>query len=84
MFTKQFGDWTAFRKLPDRVEVDFHWCGEEPDGDYWENMQRVWDVALKSLIDAQRDGKRYVLFCHGHSTSRIGKTTSRSQIRKLM
>lgn len=84
MFTRQGGDWVSFRKLPNVVEVDFHWTGQEPAGNYWENMQAVWDTALKSLIDAQQAGKQYVLFTHGHSTSRIGKTTSRSQVRKLM
>ena len=84
MFKQCGGDWIEFRKMPELMEVGFHWSSHEPKGAYWQNMQAVWEATLKSLIDAQQAGKRYVLFRHGHSTSRIGRTTSRSQVRKLM
>jgi len=77
-------NWVEFRLLPDLVERDFHWSSDKPSGDYYDNMQAVWNTALSDLIVAQRDGKKFVLFRHGWSTSGIGKTTARSQVRKLM
>ena len=47
-------------------------------------MQAVWDRALSALVEAQRSGKKYVLLTHGSTTSRIGKMTARSQVRKLL
>lgn len=78
-------NWVEYRKLlPDMVECDFHWMNEPNTGSYYENMQAVRDSALRALVNAQADGKRYVMFTHGGSTSGVGKTTSRSQVRKLM
>lgn len=78
-------NWIEYRQLlPDMVECDFHWMNDPSTGLYNENMQAVWDVALDAIINAQATGKKFVLFTHGGSTSRIGKTTSRSQVRKLM
>jgi hypothetical protein len=51
---------------------------------YWERMDSVWDRALEALEKAQEQGVSYVLFTHGWSTSSPGKTTARSQVRKLM
>ena len=82
MFQKQSGDWTQFRALGTFQEVDFH------DSDlglqYWERMEYVWDTAREALQDAYAQGLEYVIFTHGWSTSQLGKTTSRSQVRKLM
>ena len=79
------GDWTLYRELPGLCEIDFHWSDtDEPHG-YWESMDLVYSVALKALEDAYEDSDvNYVLFTHGWSTSRIGATTSRSQVRGLM
>ena len=78
-------NWVEYRALlANMVECDFHWASDASKGLYHENMQAVWDAALTALIDAQVTGKKYVMFTHGGSTSRIGKTTSRSQVRKLM
>ena len=77
-------NWVEYRKWPDLVERDFHWMNEPNTGLYHENMEAVWNSALQALIDAQKNGKKFVLFTHGGSTSRMGKTTSRSQVRKLM
>lgn len=84
MFRQSLSDWVEFRQLESLVQVDFHWAGQETTGTYWENMEAVWSVTLMSLIDAQNAGKKYVLFKHGHSTSRLGKVTARSQVRKFM
>lgn len=83
-FRKDLGDWLRFRNLDKLMEVDFHWTNKLPSGGYQENMDAVWNRALQSLGKAQQEGFHYVLFTHGHSTSRKGKTTSRSQVRKLM
>ena len=73
-----------YRKLPSLMERDYHWSSDGSTGCYHENMQLVWDDALRCLKVAQEEGKEFLLLIHGWSTSRIGKTTSRSQIRKLM
>lgn len=82
-FIYEVGDWIRYRQLPDLIEVDFHWAKMET-GLYHENMQQVWDQALSALIEAHAQRKKFVLFTHGWSTSRIGRTTARSQVRKLM
>ena len=84
-FIKEPGNWADYRKTLDGlVECDFHWSKEEHVGNYYENMDRVWNKALETLKKAQLEGKKHVLFTHGWSNSRRGATTSRSQVRKLM
>lgn len=77
-------NWVEFRKLPDLVEFPMHWEKELCTDSYDENMAGVLVFVHNRLKDAQQQGKKYVMFCHGHSTSRIGKTTTRSQVRKFM
>ncbi len=77
-------DWVEYRKLPDLLEYDYHLSGDNCGGSYYSNMENVLKGALRCIKKAQDDGKKFVLFTHGWSTSRIGKTTTRSQIRKLM
>lgn len=83
-FVKDAGNWTHFRSLPGIVEVDFHWVGLPGGGAYHENMAAVRARALSALCEAQESGLQFVLFTHGRSTSRRGKTTARSQVRGLM
>ena len=83
MFKKGFGDWTQYRKLPNSREVDLHF-GQREEGLFRENMDQNYDLALRELTEAQQQGVQYVIFLHGSSTSRPGKTTTRSQVRKLM
>ena len=84
-FKYSYRNWVEYRaELPNMVECDFHWTNEPMSGLYHENMQAVWNRALQALAEAQANGIRYVLFTHGGSTSGIGKTTARSQVRKLM
>jgi len=97
------GDWTAYRKLPGKVnEVDFHYdqdrgdhhgfgSGRRRDEDdiamapYHERMNEGRERTLQALKDAYADpGVSYVLFTHGWTTSRIGKTTYRSVVRGVM
>lgn len=77
-------NWVEYRRLPNVLEVDFHWSGEEYSGNYYENMELVRQRALKAIQQAQEEGRQFVLFTHGHSTSRNGSITARSQVRGLM
>jgi hypothetical protein len=85
MFKKESGDWTKYRQLKPSREVDFHYSEygrrEIP---YEEAMQKVTTDALEALKDTYQSGIHCVIFTHGSSTSRPGKTTARSQVRKLM
>ena len=83
-FKRENGDWLKYRELPGLCEVDFHWADGQRKKPYWEVMEDVRGVVLNSLAKAQEEGKQYVLFTHGLSTSGPGKTTARSQIRVLM
>jgi len=81
-FVHENGNWTDYRKLPNNLEIDLH-LGEG-FGEYSERMEEIREDVLKILASAQNEGNKYVIFCHGHSTSRIGKTTTRSVIRSVM
>lgn len=85
MFEKKGGDWTRFRELGDVREIDFHAQeGEHAESSFHERMDEAYRTSLDALRSAQRDGVEYVIFRHGWSTSRSGRMTYRSQIRKLM
>jgi hypothetical protein len=78
-------DWTRFRKLPGAIEVDFHWSESGREWrPYDQKMAEVCDEALNALKRTQENGTRYIIFMHGSSTSRLGKTTARSVVRGLM
>lgn len=83
-FKSDYRDWVEFRKFPDLLEFDMHWSEEISDRSYHENVEQVPYFVQRCLENAQKQGKKYVMFTHGHSTSRIGKTTTRSQVRKFM
>jgi len=84
MFKKEAGDWKRYRALSP-TEVDFHnsEVGRR-ENPYESAMSDVHDKALEALKAAQQQGHAHVLFTHGSSTSRIGKTTARSVVRNLM
>jgi hypothetical protein len=85
MFKKGSGNWTEYRKLQPSVEVDLHYSEFGPrEIHYWEAMGRLRNDALEALKDAHQRGIRFVIFRHGSSTSRPGKTTARSEVRNLM
>lgn len=83
-FKYRCGDWVEYRKLPGLMECDFHHSGNDSLGNFYLNMDSVYKDALRLLKIAQEQGKQYILFTHGWSTSGRGRTSSRSQIRKLM
>jgi len=88
-FIKGDGDWTEYRRLGDVVEVDLHLAEPRSSSDgppvpYWDKMAAVEEKTLEALQAAQRDGHEFVMFLHGHSTSRPGRTTARSVVRRVM
>jgi len=84
-FKRQGGNWTDFRHLPGLMEIDFHWAELGPRcGSYQEAMGKVYHAAFSALQTARSRGLQYVLFRHGHSTSRPGAETARSVVRGLM
>ncbi len=62
------------------TEVDLHWSVYGPrEGRYDEAMEEVWDTALDALIEAQEQGKRYVLFTHPRQTDGPGEPDARKK-----
>jgi hypothetical protein len=83
MFKQGTGPWTQYRsKLTD--EIDLHFGKRDRSTPYDEVMAEIITIVERSLIEAQRDGRCYVMFIHGWSTSRPGQTTARSQVRGFM
>ena len=67
------------------MEINLHFSEYGPrDVPYGLAMEEVWNLILTKIDKAQQQGMQYVMFTHGRSTSRPGKTTARSQVRKLM
>lgn len=83
-FRKEGGDWTEYRELPGLAELDLHRADSPSEFAYWEAMDAVRSDTLAALKRAQEAGRQYLLVRHGHSTSRPGAVTSRSQVRGLM
>ena len=63
-----------FSGRPDVLHIDFHGIA----------TVNAYDRALRTLVDAHRRGLAWVVFTHGSSTSRPGKTTCRSEVRRLL
>jgi hypothetical protein len=71
--------------LSESDEINLNFGKRDPCSmSYEEAMAGVTDLVVASLVEAQRNGRRYVMFNHGSSTSRRGKTTARSQVRNFM
>ena len=86
MFTKATGDWTLLQR-PSCIEVEFHHelnDGRREEPSYEQMMSEVCRKSLAALEVAYTYGIEHVLFRHGCSISRNGKTTSRSVVRGLM
>src|SRR5215467_474911 len=84
---KQTGDWTRYREqfaLTSTDEVDLHFGRRDPRTPYWEVMNDVAALVEERLREAQKNGRAYVMFVHGYSTSRRGQTTARSVVREFM
>lgn len=77
-------NWVEYRALPGIMEVDFHFASHESLGAFNENMRDGRERTLAALANAQRNGKSYVLFTHGHSTSGPGRMSIRSVVHGVM
>jgi hypothetical protein len=82
-FKKATGNWTDLRSLCPK-EIDLHFGRHDPDKPYLTAMAEVEDLVEQSLKTAQAEGRSYVMFTHGWSTSRPGQTTARSVVRGFM
>jgi hypothetical protein len=85
-FKRATGDWTLLQR-PSCIEVDFY--HELNDGrrdwpSYEVMMGEVYRKALAALEVAYAYGIEHVLYRHGCTNSRMGKTTARSMVRGLM
>jgi hypothetical protein len=87
-FHTDLGHWEKFRSqlgFSQSDEVDLHFGKRDPAKmSYGEAMAGVTSLVRASLEEAQRQGRPYLVFIHGSSTSRRGKTTARSQVRNFM
>jgi hypothetical protein len=63
---------------------DLHFGERDPQFSFSDVMAEVIDVVEGRLKHAQNTVRQYFMFIHGWSTSRRGKTTARSQVRKFM
>ena len=87
MFQSGSGNWTQYRSqfnLSRSDEIDLHFGKRDRGLPYWEAMAGVTDIVVAKLNEARRNGRSHVMFVHGASTSRPGKTTARSQVRSFM
>jgi DNA-nicking Smr family endonuclease len=90
--TKKFqpgrGPWQQYRaqlNLSGSDEIDLHFGKRDPSlMSFREAMAGVTELVVASLNEARRKGRCHVMFIHGSSTSRRGKTTARSQVRNFM
>jgi hypothetical protein len=82
------GPWRQFRSqlnLSVSDEINLHFGKRDPSSmSFQEAMAGVTDIIVAALDEAQRKRRPYVMFIHGSSTSRRGKTTARSQVRNFM
>lgn len=83
-------NWTDFRNFEGRIlEVDYHIGSADLPDDmgqqhYWYKVGAWHELSWQTLEKAQREGYDWVLFRHGHSTSRPGSTTARSVVRGIL
>jgi hypothetical protein len=83
-FQKGWDNWESYRR-PDCLEVDLHFGKRDRQAKTYEQaMDEVTALVERTLREAQQDGRPYVMFIHGRSTSRRGKMTARSRVRGFM
>jgi hypothetical protein len=87
MFPKSSGDWTQFRStlnLAPHDQIDLHFGKRDRSTSYEDAMAEITAIVERGLCEARIQGRPYVMFVHGNSTSRPGQTTARSQVRSFM
>ena len=75
--------WWEWKKHPKTLVIDYH-DGPDHGMAYWEHLECWHKRTMDALKKAQKEKLEYVLFTHGSSTSRQGKETARSVVRKIM
>jgi len=87
-WTSGRGNWTDYRQqfnLTPDDEVDLHFGKRDSAAlSYQDAMSELKHSVVQSLQAAQKRGRPYIMFVHGWSTSRPGKTTARSVVRQFM
>jgi hypothetical protein len=86
-FRREKCNWVEYRKrfgLSAADEVNLHFGRRDPHARYDEVMADVEERVRESLRNAQQKQRPYLMFNHGWSTSRAGKTTARSVVRRFM
>jgi hypothetical protein len=87
-FQSGSGNWTEYRTqfdLSESDEINLHFGKRDSSSaSYQEAMADVRELVAASLEEARREGRPYLMFVHGSSTSRPGRTTARSQVRGFM
>lgn len=86
-FQSGSGSWTDYRdqfNLSKSDEIDLHFGKRDQSMSYGEAMAGVREIVAASLEEARREGRPDLMFIHGSSTSRPGRTTARSQVRGFM
>jgi len=85
---REQGNWLSYRErfgLSKADEIDLHFGRRDRNvASYDEAMADVEQLIRHSLRKARENGRPYLMFVHGHSTSRPGQTTARSVVRKFM
>ena len=87
-FQVGWGSWQKYRSqfgLSESDEIDLHFGKRDPSlMSFKEAMAGVTEIVVASLEKARRERRSCLMFRHGASTSRRGKTTARSQVRNFM
>jgi len=84
---REYGNWIEYRQrfnLSKEDEIDLHFGRRDRDEPYENVMADVAERVTRQLQKAQENGRPYIMFVHGHSTSRPGQTSARSVVRGLM
>jgi hypothetical protein len=88
MWLREDGDWTKYRKqfgLSETDEIDLHYGPRDRNvTSYDKAMADIEQCVRDRLREAQENGREYIMFNHGHSTSSRGRTTARSVVRGFM
>jgi hypothetical protein len=87
IFQNGSGDWTQFRStlnLAPCDEINLHFGKRDRSTSYEDAMAEITAIVERGLCEARQQGRPYVMFVHGNSTSRPGQPTARSQVRNFM
>ena len=84
---REEGNWVSYRErfgLSKADEIDLHFGRRDLGTSYYDVMADVEYLVRDSLRKAQESGGQFVMFVHGWSSSRPGRTTARSVVRGFM